>query len=59
VFDSSQGSSVYLVYRGTPGGEDEYQAIIAGLSHAPLSVKRLEGEGDSTRAPVLFLLGHG
>lgn len=54
-----EGRISLLVYRGHPGGEDEYQAIIAWLSHVSLSVERLEGVAESTRAPVLFLLGHG
>ena len=54
-----EGRISLLVYRGHPGGEDEYQAIIAWLSHVSLSIERLKGVGESARAPVLFLLGHG
>lgn len=45
-----------MVYRGHPGGEREYQAILDWLSEAPVLCERLDCETASDRSPVLFLL---
>lgn len=51
-----EGYISLLVYRGHPGGMEEYQAILDWLTQAELRVECIEGT--SQRAPVLFLLAH-
>ncbi|QIK37153.1 methyltransferase domain-containing protein [Caldichromatium japonicum] len=51
-----EGLLSLLVYRGHPGGMEEYQAILAWLDGAGLGIKQINI--CAQQAPVLFLLRH-